>query len=82
MIEELQSIEKNNTWKLVKLPTNTKDIEVKWVFKMNQNPNGSIARHKEILVERGFLKREGLDYSKVYARVVRLKTVSLVVALE
>jgi hypothetical protein len=33
MIEELDSIEKNETWRLVQLPTGKKCIDVKWVFK-------------------------------------------------
>ncbi|XP_050896665.1 uncharacterized protein LOC127103453 [Lathyrus oleraceus] len=51
MIEELQAIERNNTWELVKLPTHIKVIEVKWVFKLKHNPDGSITRHKARLVD-------------------------------
>lgn len=81
MVEELQAVKRNNTWELVELPTHTKAIKVKWVFKMKHNPDGSISRHKSRLVARGFLQRSGLDYSKVYAQVTRLETVRLVVAL-
>ncbi|MCI95960.1 retrotransposon protein putative Ty1-copia subclass, partial [Trifolium medium] len=38
MEEELQSIEKNQTWKLVNLPDKKKKIDVKWVFKVKLNP--------------------------------------------
>ena len=81
MVEELQAIERNNTWELVELPAHTKAIKVKWVFKLKHNADGSIARHKARLVARGFLQREGLDYSEVFAPVARLETVRLVVAL-
>jgi hypothetical protein len=81
MIEKLQAIERNNTWELVELPAHTKAIEVKWVFKLKHNADGSIARHKARLVARGFLQREGLDYLEVFAPVARLETVRLVVAL-
>ena len=57
MVEELHAIERTNTWELVELPTHTKAIKVKWVFKLKQNPDGSIIRHKVILVARGFLQR-------------------------
>jgi hypothetical protein len=33
MIDELKSIEKNETWKLVHLPTDKKCNDVKWIFK-------------------------------------------------
>lgn len=55
MVKELKVIKRNNTWELVELPIHTKAIEVKWVFNLKHNDNGSIARHKEILVARGFL---------------------------
>lgn len=55
MVEELAAIEMNQKWQLVKLPTNTKTIEVKWIYKMKHNLYGSIANHKAMLVARGFL---------------------------
>ena len=57
MVEELQPIKRNNTWELVEFPAHTKAIKVKWVFKLKQNPDGTIARHKVRLVARGFLQR-------------------------
>ena len=33
MNEEIQSIEKNNTWELTSLPIGKKPIGVKWVYK-------------------------------------------------
>jgi hypothetical protein len=59
MIEELASIEKNQTWELVELPPNKKAIQVKWVFKLKLNPNGTIAKYKARLVARGFLQKKG-----------------------
>jgi hypothetical protein len=81
MIEELASIEKNQTWELVELPPNKKAIQVKWVFKLKLNPDGTIAKYKARLVARGFLQKEGLDYSEVYSPVARIETVRLVVAV-
>jgi hypothetical protein len=81
MIEELASIKKNQTWELVELPSNKKAIQVKWVFKLKLNPDGTIAKYKARLVARGFLQREWLDYSEVYSPVARIETVRLVVAV-
>jgi len=55
MIEDLQSIEKNHTWELTKLPSKKKPIEVKWIFKLKLNSDASVARHKARLVAKGFL---------------------------
>lgn len=52
-VEELQAIGRNNTWKLVKLSAHSKAINVKLVFKLKHNPDGSIARYKSRSVARG-----------------------------
>ncbi|KAK2355926.1 putative mitochondrial protein [Trifolium repens] len=81
MEDELHSIEKNQTWKLVNLPDKKRKIDVKWVFKVKLNPDGTISKHKARLVARGFLQKHGIDYNEVFAPVARIETVRLVVAL-
>lgn len=81
MIEELQSIEKNDTWELVELPPRKTPINVKWVYKTKMKPNGEVGRYKARLVARGFLQRHGLDYNEVFALVARIETISLIVAI-
>jgi len=81
MIDELKSIEKNETWKLVQLPTDKKCINVKWVFKTKLKPDGQVAKFKARLVARGFLQKYGQDYCEVYAPVERMETIRLIVAV-
>ena len=42
MLDELNSIEKNQTWELIQLHDGKKAIDVKWVFKLKLNPEGKI----------------------------------------
>ena len=42
MNEEIQSIEKNNTWELTSFPVGKKPIGVKWVYNIKYKPNGNI----------------------------------------
>lgn len=81
MKEELSAIERNQTWELVNLPAAKHPISVKWVFKVKRQPDGSIVKHKARLVARGFLQKEGVDYTEVYAPVARMETIRLVIAL-
>jgi len=67
MIEEINAIEKNHTWELVALAERKKTIDVKWIFKVKLNPNGSVLKHKARLVARGFLHKHGIDYNEVFA---------------
>jgi hypothetical protein len=80
MEDEIQSIERNNTWKLVSLPNNKKSIAVKLVYKVN-NSGGSIAKHKAKLVAKGFLQKEGVDNTEIFAPVSRLEIVRLIVVV-
>ena len=40
--EEIQLIEKNNTWKLIVLSIRKKPIGVKWIYKKNYKPNSKV----------------------------------------
>lgn len=81
MTEELDSIESNETWSLVKLPEGKKAIDVKWVFKVKVNSQGEVTRHKARLVAKGFLQKEGIDFDEVFAPVARIETIRLVVGI-
>ena len=50
MVEELEAIERNQTWNLVDLPAGKTPIGVKWIFKTKFFADGSVQRHKARLV--------------------------------
>ena len=73
-------IEKNGTWQLVDRPTNRKVIGVKWIFKTKLNPDGTICKHKAILVVKGYAQQYGVDYQETFAPVARYDTIKLILA--
>lgn len=81
MNEEINAIERNQTWELVDPPTSKQPIDVKWVFKLKLKPDVSIEKYKARMVARGFLQRAGEDYTEVYAPVARMETIRLVIAI-
>jgi hypothetical protein len=56
MNEELDQIEKNQTWELVPRPKDKNVIGTKWIFKNKLNENGEIIKNKAILVCKGYSK--------------------------
>eukprot|EP00253_Pinus_taeda_P010922 PITA_10922 len=56
MNEELEHIEKNNTWELVPRPNDKNVIGTEWIFKSKLNENGEVIRNKARLVCKGFQK--------------------------
>lgn len=81
MRKEIEAIERNNTWKLVELPSGHKPIGLKWVYKLKRNTEGDIVKYKAWLVTKGYVERHGVDFEEVFAPVIRLETVRLLLAL-
>lgn len=81
MDAEIESIEKNGTWSLVELPSEQKEIGLKWIFKLKRDATGKVTKYKARLVAKGYAQEHGIDYEEVYAPVTRLETVRLLLAL-
>ncbi|GJT04270.1 zinc finger, CCHC-type containing protein [Tanacetum coccineum] len=79
--DEMDSIMHNNTWKLADLPPGCKPLGSKWIFKRKMKVDGSIDKYKVRLVIQGFRQKEGIDFFDTYARVARITTIRLLLAL-
>ena len=75
MNDEYESIMKNDTWELTKLPKNKVPIGCKWLYKTKFNADGSIDKYKAILVAKGYSQWEGIDYEDTFAPVAKLNTI-------
>jgi hypothetical protein len=80
MDREMESIEKNRTWELVKLPVGKEPIGLKWVYKLKKNSDGEVVKYKARLVAKGYVQKYGIDFEEVFAPVARLDTVRTVLA--
>jgi len=58
---------------MVELPQKKKNIDVKWIFKVKLNPNGTLSKHKVRLVAGSFSQRYNIDYSEVFALVAKIE---------
>jgi hypothetical protein len=71
MNDELDQIEKNNTWEMV--PS-------KWIFKNKLNEQGQVVRNKERLVCKGYAQIEGMYFDETFALVARLEAIRMFLA--
>ncbi len=76
--EELNSMNKNNTWSLIKRnEINSSNILTsKWVFRKKISPDGKMI-YKARLVIRGFQDKNIYDRTEIYAPVIRLNRFSV-----
>lgn len=80
MDEEINSIVKNQTWMLTSLPSETKCIGVKWIYKTKLNEFREVNKFKARLVTKVYSQKYGVDYTEVYAPVARMDTIRTIIA--
>ena len=59
MNEEMDSLVRNQTWDLVKLPIEKRELQNKWVYRLKEEDGGK-KWYKAILVVKGFAQNKGI----------------------
>ena len=68
----MESLNKNGTWDLVRLPKGKKAIRCKWVFKKKEGTLGvENARYKARLVAKGYSHILVVDFTDVFSPMVK-----------
>ncbi len=81
MNDEYEALIRNNTWTLVEPPSDRKIVGCKWVFKVKENPDGSISRYKARLIAKGYHQRPGFAFHETFSPVVKPTTIRVVITL-
>ena len=68
---ELDEIKRYKIWKRVQLPRGKSVVGTKWIFKVKRGPGGIITKFRARLVVKGYSQRQGIDYKKLFAPVIR-----------
>ena len=82
MTEEFESLQNNQTCVLIERKSNQKVVSCKWIFKQKQGATeNELVRFKARLVDRGYTKREGIDYTEVFSLVLKHTSIRVLMSI-
>ena len=81
MQEEMDSLHKNHTYELVKLPKGKKALKNKWVYRTKQEEHMPHPRFKARLVMKGFGQRKGVDFDEIFSSFVKMTSIRVIIGL-
>ena len=73
----MNSLQKNDTYKLKKLPKGRKTLKKKWVFKLKKY-NDKLLKHKARLVVKGFGQKQGIDFDEIFSPIVKMCSIRVI----
>eukprot|EP00253_Pinus_taeda_P005063 PITA_05063 len=81
MLEEYQSIMKNDVSKIVSRPEGKLVVTSKWVYTIKHAMDGSNDKYKARFVARGFSEKEGEDYDESFSPISKYTTIRSIVSI-
>nr|GFA27763.1 retrotransposon protein, putative, Ty1-copia subclass [Tanacetum cinerariifolium] len=82
MEEDVESLHKNETWELVKLPKEKCMISCKWLLNLKDGiPEVESNQYKARHVVRRFDQREGINFNEVFSSVVRRTSIRVLLSI-
>lgn len=77
MQEELNQIERNRVWELVRNTLANQVIGTRWVFYNKLDEGGKVLRNKARLIVKECNQQKDIDFKETYALVARLEAIRM-----
>eukprot|EP00253_Pinus_taeda_P009575 PITA_09575 len=81
IVDEMASLQKNDTCDLVEVPVGRKPISSKWVFKKKTNAKGKVEKYKVQLVEKGYSQESRTDFGDIFSLVAKVTSIRLLLSV-
>jgi hypothetical protein len=75
MVEEMESLHKNEMWDLFKLLSGRNHVGSKWVFKKKTNAVGQVEKFKARLIAKGYSQVEGVKFGEFFSPIAKLTSI-------
>ena len=80
MREEMNSLWKNDTYKLIELPKGRKELKHKWVFNL-KNDDKKLLKYKARLVVKGFGQKQGINFDEIFSPIMKMCSIRVILGL-
>ena len=80
MKDEIESLLKNKTWDLCKLPIGKRALQNKWVYRLKEE-DGGMKIFKVRLVMKGFAQKKGIDFDEIFSPIVKMTSIRTVLSI-
>lgn len=81
MQQEYEALMLKHTCPLVEPTPEMNVLGRKWVYKLKLKPDGTIDRHKSILVAQGCSQQDGIDYTATFSPIVNTTTIRVIITI-
>ena len=71
---EMDSLVRNHTQDLVKLPAGKRVLQNKWLYSLKEEDGGK-KRYKARLVLNGFAQKKGIDFDEIFSPIVKMTSI-------
>ena len=80
MKDGMDSLLKNKTWDLCKLPIGKNDLQNKWVYKLKEEEGGKKI-FKARLVVKGFAQKKRIDFNEIFSPIVKMTSIHTILSV-
>jgi len=81
MVEEHNSIMKNDVWEIVLRPKGKPMVDFEWLYKLKHTAEGNIEKYEACFVARGFSHKNRGDCEETLAPIVRYTSIKTIMSL-
>jgi hypothetical protein len=80
-VQEMEALDKNEVWDMVKSFDGIKPFGRKWMFKKELNAKGKVEKYKDHLVAKEYSQVEGIDFGEIFSQVAKLTFIRFLLSL-
>jgi hypothetical protein len=81
MIEEMDSLDKNEAWDIAEFPARRKYVGRKWLFKNNFNAQGKMQKYKAQFVAKDYSHVERIDFGEIFSPLAKLTSIRFILSI-